>query len=290
MLLKFPFLKLATTKPEHSTIPKGGFMKSLQWLLSFAMALAVAVFMALSVSGCKKDSEGPAVQPITEDIFPLVVGRKITFSGMLRQDTTDVEITASAAVYVAKWTILTNSSPDPYGGAAATVINDSTQVPTGVANPPTVWRVNNLLIRRASPTGTSNIEFMNDLGLFYRTFGIAGTDTLKWMTIAKLDAGVGNEFEVFNQTFTGATGQVRLQVYGKFFAKEPLTVGGSTFNPYRLELGRRIYLGTSTTPATQGATATFWLEPGVGPVKMILNAGGAKGYFGHTRNFASKNF
>jgi hypothetical protein len=161
-------------------------------------------------------------------------------------------------------------------------------VPTGVTTPPTVWVTSNLLIRRASPTGTSNIEFLNDLGLFYRTFGIAGTDTLKWMTIAKLDAGLGNEFTVFDQTFTGAAGPVRLQVFGKFFAKEPLS--GTSFNPYRLELGRRIYLGTSTTPATQGPTATFWLEANVGPVKMIINAGGAKGYFGHTRNYAAKNF
>jgi hypothetical protein len=265
-------------------------MKAFKSVAMVGMALTVAVSMALTVNGCKeKTSEPKKIEPINEDLFPLVVGHKITYTGFLRQDTTDQEITAFTS-YQAKWTILTNSQPDPYGGAAATVIQDSTLVPTGIPSPPVVWRVNNLLIRRASPTGTSNIEFMNDLGLFYRTFGIAGTDTLKWMTIAQLDKGVGVEFTVYDQTFTGAAGSVRLVVWGKFYAKEPKTIGGITWNPYRLELGRRVYLGTSSTPATQGPTATFWLEPNVGPVAMILNAGGAKGYFGHTRNFASKNF
>ena len=267
-------------------------MKAFKTMLVVGLVFAVALSMALTVNGCKeKATDPPKIVPITEDVFPLTVGRKITYSGTLRQDTTDVEMTLPPGVYIAKWTILTNAQPDPFGGAAATVINDSTQVPTGVATPPTIWRVSSLLIRRASPTGTSNIEFMNDIALFYRTFGIALTrDTLRWMTIAKLDAGVGNEFTAFDQTFTGATGPVRLLVWGKFSAKAPLTVGGTTFNPYKLELGRRIYLGTSTEPATQGPTATFWLEPNVGPVKMILNAGAAKGYFGHTRNFSAKNF
>lgn len=267
-------------------------MKAFKTMLVVGLVFAIAIPMALTVNGCKeKTTEPPKIVPITEDVFPLTVGRKITYSGMLRQDTTDVEVTASAAVYIAKWTILTNSQPDPFGGAAATVINDSTQVPTGVTTPPIIWRVSSLLIRRASPTGTSNIEFINDIALFYRTFGIALTrDTLRWMTIAQLDQGLDKEFIVFNETFTGATGPVRLLVWGKFSAKSSLTIGGTTFNPYKLELGRRVYLGTSTEPATQGPTATFWLEPNVGPVKMILNAGGAKGYFGHTRNFSAKNF
>lgn len=264
-------------------------MKVFKAALMVGLALTVAIGMALTSSGCKEKTTQPKVEPINEDLFPLIVGHKITYTGFLRQDTTDAEITAFTA-YQAKWTILTNSQPDPYGGAPATVINDSTFVPSGVTTPPAVWRSNNLLIRRASPTGTSNIEFLNDLGLFYRTFGIARTDSLKWMTIAQLDKGVGVEFTVFDQTFTGATGNVRLVVWGKFSGKEPKTIGGVTWNPYKLELGRRVYLGTSQTPATQGPTATFWLEPNVGPVAMILNAGGARGYFGHTRNYASKNF
>lgn len=239
--------------------------------------------------GCSDDdtTNPPVDDGIKEDLYPLTVGRQIVYSGMLRDKTTDVNIDATAAVYETKWTVASNSTPTPIGGTSNLVM-DSTRVPTGIPTPPTIVVPTPLFVKRDPATGTADISFMQNIGPFFRRFGITRTDTLHWFDLAKLSQGVGKEWTAFDNTYTAPTGDVRLQVVSKWEAKEDLTVGGQTFSTYKLTTTRKVYLGGSTTPSVVSPTATLWLSPGIGPVKMILNADGEN--VGHYREFKSKNF
>jgi hypothetical protein len=254
----------------------------------FAAILAtMTVTMMISLTGCeKKTTEPETVQPITDDLFPLIVGRKLTFSGYLRDAATDVNIEATGAVYEARMTVAATNAPTPFG--TAHVLSDSQRVPTGIPNPPTTWVVSSFYVQRAAPTGSGNFGFLTNIGRFYRTFGIQRADSLQWIQLIKQDAGVGVEWKGFDQTYTGAAGQVRLEIVCKTEARASLTLAGTTFNPYKVVAKRRVYLGGSATPSVQSETATIWLEPNVGIVKFIFNADGeTPGFF---REFKSKNF
>jgi hypothetical protein len=99
---------------------------------------------------------------------------------------------------------------------------------------------------------------------------------------------MNNTFTAFDSTWTTGTGNVRLQIVGTFEGRESLTLGGETFNTYRLVTKRQIYLGGSSTPNVIATTATLWLAPGIGPVKMILNADSEN--YGHYREYSGRNF
>lgn len=253
-----------------------------------ASFLFFSALILLTSPGCSKDdtTSPPQITPITEDLFPLTPGRQITYSGFLRAIGSDTNITAFAA-YQSKWTIINNSTPTPVGGTANLVL-DSTFVPSGVASPPAVWVTNSLLIQRSPSTGSSNFAFMQNIAPFYRAFGITATDTLRFINLAQLDKGENNTFTAFDSTWTTGTGDVRLQIVGTFEGRESLSLAGETFNTYRLVTKRQIYLGGSTNPNVIATTATLWLAPGIGPVKMILNADSEN--YGHFREYTGKNF
>lgn len=264
-------------------------MKLTKMLLHLCLFTVVVCAAMITISGCSSDETvvPPTVPPITDDLFPLIVGRKITYTGFLRHQTADTNITASGQVYQTIWTVASNSSATPLG-VTANLVLDSTRVPTGIANPPTITIFTPLFIQRNPPTGKENFSFATNIGRFYRTFAIQRTDSLKWILIAKLDAGVGVEWTAFDSTYTSPTGQVRLQIVGKFEGKETLTLIGQTFDTYRVATKRNVYLGGSTTPSVTSPTATLWLVKDLGPVKIILNADGES--YGHYREFKSKNF
>lgn len=261
-----------------------------QWTI-----LSVALFTLLWISACSDDdtTTPPTDNSIKEDLFPLVVGHQITYSGYLRDKTTDTNIIATGAVYETKWTIASNAILSPLGNTA-NLIYDSTRVPTGIPVPPVITVASPLFVDRNPPTGNANFSFLQTVGTFFRKFGIQRLDSLRWILIAKLDAGIGTEWSAFDSTWiTPPTAlppntPVRLQIVGKFEAKEDLTLAGQTFSTYRLQTTRKIYLGGSTTPSATSPTATIWLAPNVGPVKIILNADGEN--VGHYREFKSKNF
>lgn len=262
-------------------------MKLTSLLRNSIFSFLLVASLIFTNSGCKEtttEPEGP--DPITEDLFPLTVGRKITYSGMLRHAVADTNITATAAVYETRWTVASNTAPVPIGGTSNQVL-DSTRVPTGLPTPPTVWRVTPLFIARTPATGTANFSFLQNIGPLYRRFGIARADSLRWFLLADLSKGVGNEWTAFDSSWTAAAGVVRLEVRAQFKVKESIAVGGQTFTTYRLETVRNVTLG-GTAVITRGATATLWLAPNVGPVKMILNADGESP--GHFREFKSKSW
>lgn len=252
------------------------------------LLVAVSLILVFVVNSCKKSDNGtnPTVTPITDDLFPLTVGHRITYSGYLRAVGTDTNITATGAVYATSWTVVSNNVPTPIGGTS-TLIMDSTTVPTGIPNPAAVVVSTPLFVKRSSATGSANFSFLQNIALFYRTFGIHSTDTLKWILIGKLDAGVGSAWNAFDSTWTTNNGQAELKIIGKFEDKEALTVGGETFaTTYKATLTENIVVG-GTTVATL-PLATFWLAPNIGPVKMILNA--TTEAEGHYREFKSRNF
>lgn len=262
-------------------------MKTLKSAFTIGLALVVGVSMMLYVTGCSEsDPVEEGVKPITEDLFPLIVGHKITLSGFLRDKTTDVNIEATGAVYEARMTVAANNAATPFGPAH--VLSDSQRVPTGIANPPTIWVVSSFYIQRDAPTGSGNFSFLTNIGRFYRLFGLSRPDSLQWIQLVKQDAGIGVEWNGFDGTWTGPTGQVRLQIVGKIEGQESLTLGGQTFNAYKITATRKVYLGGSTTPAQVGQTATIWLVANLGIVKFIFNADGESN--GFYREFKSKNW
>ncbi len=262
-------------------------MKTAKLLVAAAALLAVLSFV-LSSSGCKEKSTEPeqTVQPITEDLFPLVVGRKLISSGFLRDKVTDINIEATGAVYEARMTVVAVNTQTPFG--TAHVLSDSQRVPTGLPQPPTTWFVSSYYVQRSSPTGSGNFSFLTNIGRFYRTFGLQRADSLRWILLVKQDAGVGVEWTGFDSTWTAPTGQVRLQIVGKIEPKAPITVNNLTFSVYKAIATRKVYLGGSTTPSVVGETASIWLAPDIGIVKFIFNADGeSSGFF---RELKSKNF
>ncbi|MEX0602016.1 MAG: hypothetical protein WD295_01660, partial [Bacteroidota bacterium] len=215
------------------------------------------------------------------------VGRQLVFSGYLRDANADTNITATGAVYQGRMTVTSNAQATPVGGTSSLIL-DSSRVPTGVSEPPFIWIVRPFFVKREPPTGTAKFEFLTSIGLFYRTFGIARTDSLQWVTLVRQDTGLTNEWIAFDGTYTGAIGQVRLVVAASIEGREELSLGGQAFNAYRIRAVRRIYLGGATTPSVTGTTATIWLQPNVGIVKFIFNSDGeTPGFY---REFQSKNF
>ncbi len=261
-------------------------MKNTKLLLVVGLAMFVLA-LALTTSGCKKeDSTEPAVVAISEDLFPLILGRQFVFSGFLRDKTTDLNIDATGAVYEARMTVVAVNATTPFG--TAHVISDSQRVPTGLANPPTIWVLGSFYVQRNPATGTGNFNFLTNIANFYRTFGINRADSLRWVLLVRQDLGVGVEWTAFDSSWTGATGVVRLQVVGKVEGREALTLAGQSFNPYKITAIRKIYLGGSSTPSVQQPTATIWLQPNVGIVKFIFNADGTS--LGFFREYKSRNF
>jgi hypothetical protein len=262
-------------------------MKYTRLLMVGAM---IAFVLALSVSstGCKKsdDATSPETpQPITEDLFPLILGRQLVFSGYLT-DRNDVQIAGTSSVYEARMTVAALNAPTPFG--TAHVLSDSQRVPTGIANPPTTWVVSSFYIQRSPATGTGNFYFLTNIANFYRTFGLSRPDSLRWVLLVRQDMGVGVEWTAFDSSWAAPTGQVRLQVVGKVEGRESLTMGGQTFNPYKITAVRKVYLGGASTPSVQAPTATVWLQPNIGIVKFIFNADGTSG--GFYREYKSRNF
>lgn len=252
-------------------------------ILSFLLVASVI----FTNSGCEDTTEPKGPDPITEDLFPLIVGRQIVYSGFLRARDVDTNITATGAVFEARMLVASNNQATPVGGTSHLLL-DSMRVPTGIPTPPTFWRITRYFVKRDQPTGPHSFSFLTGIGSFYRRFGIARTDTLKWILLADMKAGLDNEWIGFDSTWTSPTGLVRLQIVGKFTRETITTATGQTFNTYKVTATRKIYLGGSPTASVVSPTATLWLAPNIGIVRFIFNADHESP--GFWRDFRSKNF
>lgn len=263
-------------------------MKNAKVFLFSAIPVFVLTF-SLSMTGCKskETTEPETTQPITEDLFPLVIGRQLVFSGYLT-DRNGAEIAGTRTVYEARMTVAALDAPLPAPIGTAHVLSDSQRVPTGIPTPPTTWVVSNFYVRRTPPTGTGNFYFLTNIANFYRTFGLQRADSLRWVLLVRQDLGVGVEWTAFDSSWTAASGPVRLQVVGKVDGRESLTLGGQTFNAYKVTATRKVYLGGATTPSIEVPTAELWLQPGIGIIKFVFYADGQSG--GFYREYKSRNF
>lgn len=262
---------------------KGGSMKYAHALLLFLVA-----GMLIVVPGCKKTTDPEDAEQVTGDLFPLIGGHKLTFNGFIRHAVNDTNITATGAFYTGIMTVLPAAPPLPPNVAAIPgttyFISDSSLV-----NPPNTWVVSGFYIKRTSTT-TGDIYFLTNAGRFYRTTGVVGrTDSLKWILLVKENATVGESWVAFDSTYTSAAvGTSRLKIDCVFAGRADIVINGQTYSAYELTATRSVFVGGSSTPVSQGATASVWLVPTLGIVKFVFNSDGETP--GFDRRLLSKNF
>ena len=238
------------------------------------MVLALAVLTLFAV-GCKKSSSPVETTtiPITTDIFPLTVGHKITYTGYLRSIGTDSNITSSGTVYSSTWTVVSNDTATPLGGTANLII-DSITAPSLAATP--------LYVLRVPPTGEANFSFLQNINL-------PQGDSLTWILVGNIGYGVASFWSAFDDTLNTADSTYDLKIVGEFADQESLIVGGQTFNTYRTTFTQIVIVdGVVQGNGIGVPLATYWFAPGIGPVKMIVDATEQRN--GYEWDFKSKNF
>lgn len=277
-------------------------MKRTGWL---ALVLVAVGAMAVVFTGCPKDDDDPVspgatVVPITDDLFPIVAGNKLTYGGYGTAPGSGSVIPDPTGSYRTVWTIAATSVPTPIGGTAALVV-DSTTGPFGPGGF-VVTVARNLLIQKDS---VGDFRFIQSLGPFKRAFGIPiGTDaqdTLVWVAVARPSQGVGStgvQWTAYDSTFTGTGGTpVRLQIFGRIEATETITDSTTSPGPslgiatqrdtYRSRTWRKITVG-GTVVQDDATTSRLWLTKDLGPVQMRIVEDTENP--GHFRVLRSKNF
>ncbi|OGU77446.1 MAG: hypothetical protein A2V93_09680 [Ignavibacteria bacterium RBG_16_34_14] len=254
-------------------------------LIFFSFILLLMSFMFVD---CKDETTSPEeIQPILDDLFPLVSGRVITYGeGTLLLNDTQTPIAGTEIGFKSTWEVGLNVPPNPV------IIYDTTNIPAVGLTVPREFYIK-------KDTSTGNFDFLTNLGFLFRsqkiyntpgdsTSGIEG-DSLVWIGLSKSTMGVGREWIAYTKNYTSATlGPIRFEIIGKFETKETFTIAGTNYETYKLTATRKIYLGSSTTAISIGTTAILWLAPNVGPVKIIL-IGDAENH-GKSQTMTSKNF
>ncbi|MCI0708044.1 MAG: hypothetical protein L0Y80_11240 [Ignavibacteriae bacterium] len=244
--------------------------------------VALAVFMgtlSFTASGCK---DNPVSSEIIEDLFPLVVGHKLVFSGHLR-NANDEEIAGTSGFYEARMTVAATDAPTPFG--TAHVLLDSQLVSPGV------WATQSFYIQRAAPEGSGDFGFLTNIGRIYRLFNIQRTDSLQWVLLVNQKTGLNGSWDAFvgswDGEFQGAAATIGLVVKCDQITRETVTTPGGTFEgAYRIIARRTVTV--NTTPVSSGTTAEIWLVPNIGIVKFIFHADGESG--GFYREYEDRNF
>jgi len=257
-------------------------MINLRSTVPFLLMLA-AQFLILAVGGCKKD-EGPitpVITPITEDLFPLIAGRRFAYTGFL-VDTNTVETPVASSIghYQAVW----NVNPGPAG---TWLIQDSTTVDSTTTT---------RFFQISKDTTTGDFSFRQTLGPFYRAIHATYTDTAVWIRIARPSMGIGVVWSAFDTTVSGnipgaGTANVRLQIFGEIETKVSITDSSASHtvypNAYRIRTWRKITAGGFVVQ-DDATTAKLWLVANIGPVQV--NISGDTENYGHFRVLKDKNF
>jgi hypothetical protein len=261
----------------------------------FSLVFCLSV-IGLFLTGCSDDEASPpaggGVVPITDDLFPLVVGHKLTYTGYATAPGTGAIIPDPNGSYKSIWTIASNAAPTPLGGTA-TLIVDSTTIPFGSSMMTDTTAVRFLFIQ---PETSGDFFFMQTLGPFKRVFGIpvgtAATDTLVWLAVARPSMGVGSTGEMwtaYDSTFTGTGGvAVRLHIFGQIEATETIQDStGTSRSTYRSRTWRRITVG-GLVVQDDATTSQLWLAADVGPVQIRIVEDTEN--IGHFRVLSDLNF
>jgi len=220
--------------------------------------------------------------PITVDLFPIVAGRKFTFDGYAIA-TTGARLPDPSGVYNTDWTI---GPPGPLPGS--TVIVDSTTLQHPSAGVITVGR--NLLIVKNGATG--EFFFAQTLGPFFRAFNIERTDTVRVVSIAKPELGIGGTWVALDSTYVDSAGtsNIRLEINGLVEGGETVTDSSASHDKWetiRFRTSRRISVNGAVI-VDNVTTSRIWLHHGIGPIQVHIAQDTEN--LGHLRTYKAKNF
>ncbi|HET6274142.1 MAG TPA: PKD domain-containing protein [Bacteroidota bacterium] len=231
--------------------------------------------------------------PVPGDLFPLIVGHRLTYVGYATRPGSGSQIPDPTGSYRTTWTITSNVAPSPLGGVATSIV-DSTTGPFGPGGL-VVTIARTLFIRKDT---TEDFEFLQTIGPFKRAFGIpigtGAADTLVWIAVARPSYGVGTpglKWTAFDSIFTGSGGaQVRLQIFGKIETQETITdstTAHTQHNAYRSRTWRRIMVN-GTIVQDDATIIRLYLAANIGPVQMHIVEDTEN--IGHFRVLSGKNF
>lgn len=219
---------------------------------------------------------------ITDDLFPLVAGHKYTFAGHAIS-TSGVTLPDPTNRYQTIWTI---GPAGPLPGS--TVIVDSTRLIHPSLGEILVAR--NLLILKNNITG--EFFFAQTLGPFFRAFNIERTDTVRVLSIAKPELGIGGEWVALDSTYVDSLGtsNIRLEILGRVEGGEVITDSASTpatHETIRFRTWRRISVNGAVV-VDNATTSRIWLKREFGPVQVLIAQDTEN--LGQFRTFREKNF
>lgn len=219
---------------------------------------------------------------ITDDLFPLVAGRKFTFAGKAIT-TAGADLPDPTNRYQTIWTV---GPAGPLPGS--TVIIDSTRLVHPTLGEIIVPR--NLLVVKNNITG--EFFFAQTLGPFFRAFNIQRNDTVRVLSIAKPELGIGGEWTALDSTYVDSAGtsNVRLQILGKVEAGEVITdssAGRTKWECIRFRTWRRISVNGAVI-VDNATTSRLWLRRDVGPIQVHIAQDTEN--LGHFRVMKDRNF
>jgi len=263
---------------------------------AFAYLAVCLGIISVLFTGCPEDATAPpaggGVVPITANLFPLVVGNKLTYTGYAKAPGTGATIPDPNGSYKSIWTIATNSFPTPLGGTATAII-DSTTIPFGSSTGTDTTVARFLLVQQDS---SGDFLFLQTIGPFKRLFGIPVTtpvDTFIWVAVARPSQGVGSTGAVwtaYDASFTAADGitVVRLQIFGQIEAMETIQDStGTDRETFRSRTWRRLTVGGSIIQ-DDATTSQLWLTADLGPVQINIEEDTEN--LGHFRVLSGINF
>ncbi len=234
-------------------------------------AASGTVTVSISVSGA-----------ITDDLFPITLGRKFTFAGHAIA-TTGATLPDPTNRYQTVWTL---AAAGPLPGS--TVIVDSTRLIHPTLGEILVAR--NLLIVKNNITG--EFFFAQTLGPFFRAFNIERTDTVRVISIAKPELGIGGTWVALDSTYVDSLGtsNIRLEINGVVEGGEVITdssAAHTTWETIRFRTWRRISVNGAVI-VDNATTSRIWLRRNVGPIQVLIAQDTEN--LGHFRTLKDKNF
>ena len=231
------------------------------------------------------------ISGVPENLFPLVVGQRLSYSGYLTASSTGTKIESSEPGYTARLTIgpvtsINSVYPNPPVNVSGTgiIVADSTDVPGGGIGTITMTH---FFDRDPS---TARIRMLMNLGYFYRIFAINRSDSLQYILLMDPRQGLRNSYTCFTEsyvgTIAGSSAIIGMTYTGQWVGTETIQTAVGSFSTWLLEVRQTVTIGS--TPVAAFIVMRIWFAQGIGPVKMELS-GNAEQY-GHVRVLASKNF
>ena len=219
---------------------------------------------------------------ITDDLFPIAAGNKFTYAGYAIA-TSGATLPDPTGRYQTVWTI---GPAGPLPGS--TVIVDSTRLIHPTLGEILVAR--NLLIVKNNITG--EFFFAQTLGPFFRAFNIERTDTVRVLSIAKPELGIGGTWTALDSTYLDSLGtsSIRLEIHGIVEGGEVITDSSAAHDRYetiRFRTWRRISVNSAVI-VDNATTSRLWLRKGIGPVQVLIAQDTEN--LGHFRTLKDKNF